>query len=48
MMIQNQKQSLLIMIDPLPLQTWSVIEEQNNTWYNTNNAPNIDNNRSYR
>ena len=48
MMIQNQKQSLLIMIDPLPLQTWSVIGEQNNTWYNTNNAPNIDNNRSYR
>ena len=48
MIIQNQKQSSLIMADPVPLQTRSVIEEQNNTWYNRNNAPNIDNNRSYR
>lgn len=31
MMIQNQEQSLLVMIDPVALQTWSVIEEQNNT-----------------
>lgn len=31
MMIQNQEQSLLVMIDPVPLQPWSVIEEQNNT-----------------
>ena len=33
---------------PVAYQTWSVIEERNNRWYNRNNAPSPDNKGSYR